>query len=251
MKNTKTILLLSSVVLLASCSRGKANINDSVITVGASSTPHAQILEQAKGYIEEKGYKLDVKVMTDYVTPNTSLNDGDLDANYFQHEPYLFDFNLNHETDIISVKKIHFEPMGIYRGTSNNGKIIIPNDKSNGDRARELLKSFAALLMFSDTDFTIVEMEAQSIPMMMDDCSYACINGNYALESGVAKSDKYPCVFAESKSSDIAYKNANVIAVKRGNENAQAIRVLVEALTQDNIRYYISDKFGSAVIPMF
>lgn len=251
MKNIKSILILSSVLLLASCSKGKADICDSVITVGASSTPHALILEQARGYIEEKGYKLDVKVMTDYVTPNTSLNDGDLDANYFQHEPYLFDFNLNHQTDIISVKKIHFEPMGVYRGKSDNGKILIPNDKSNGDRAKELLKVFGAILMFSDKDFTVVEMEAQSIPLMMDDCSYACINGNYALESGIVKNEAYPCVISESKTSEVAMKNANVIAVKRGNETAQSIRVLVEAMTQPNIKDYISATFGTAVIPMF
>ena len=242
MKTIKSILILSSVLLLASCSKGKADICDSVITVGASSTPHALILEQARGYIEEKGYKLDIKVMTDYVTPNTSLNDGDLDANYFQHEPYLFDFNLNHQTDIISVKKIHFEPMSIWVGKSDNGKILIPNDKSNGDRARELLKTY---------EFTgpIVEMEAQSIPLMLDDCSYACINGNYSLEADLIH--KYYCYASESKTSEIAMKNANVIAVKRGNETAQSIRVLVEAMTQDNVRDYIYNTFAGSVLPMF
>lgn len=250
MKNKKSILLLTSVFLLASCnSGGKADIRDSVITVGASSTPHALILEQARSYIEEKGYTLDIKVMTDYVTPNISLDDGDLDANYFQHEPYLFDFNLNHNTDLISVAKIHFEPMGVYRGSANNGKIIIPNDKSNGDRAKELLTALGAILMFSDKDFTIVEMEAQSIPMMMDDCSYACINGNYALESKVF--EKYECVTSESAYSSVAIKNANVIAVKRGNETAQPIRVLVEALTTEKVKLYIHETFGSSVIAMF
>ena len=249
MNKKNSILLLTSVFLLASCSGGSADINDSVITVGASSTPHAIILEHARSYIEEKGYTLDIKVMTDYVTPNISLDDGDLDANYFQHEPYLYDFNLNHGTDLVSVAKIHFEPMGVYRGSANNGKIIIPNDKSNGDRAKELLKTLSALLMFSDKDFTIVEMEAQSIPMMMDDCSYACINGNYALESKVF--EKYTCVTSESIDSKVAITNANVIAVKRGNETAQAIRVLVAALTTNDMAQFIHDTFGSSVIAMF
>lgn len=244
MKIIKSILVLSSVVALASCSSGKADIKDSVITVGASSTPHAEILEVARPYVESKGYTLDIKIMTDYVTPNISLDDGDLDANYFQHEPYLFDFNLNHKTDIISVAKIHFEPMSIWVGKSDNGKIIVPNDKSNNDRAKDLLKTYG----FSDSR-EIVEMEAQSIPLMLDDCSYACVNGNYALESKLA--DKYQCYASESTLSSVAMKNANVIAVKRGNENAQAIKVLVEAVTQDNVRDFIFYTYRGAVKAMF
>ena len=244
MKKLLSVIVLTPMLLLGSCSKGgSADICDNIITVGASSTPHAQILEQARGYIEEQGYILDIKVMTDYVTPNISLNDGDLDANYFQHEPYLFDFNLNQHTDIISVAKIHFEPMGIYIGKSDNGKILIPNDKSNGDRARDLLH----LAGFNTSN--VVEMEAQSIPMMLDDCSYACINGNYALESGVI--GNYQCLRTESVTSDIAQRNANVIAVKRGNETAQAIKVLVEGLTQLNVYKFIVETYGSAVIPMF
>lgn len=246
----KKLLVLLPALLLASCNNGgSAVITDSVIVVGASSTPHSLILEQARSYIEDQGYTLEIKVINDYVTPNTLLNDGDLDANYFQHEPYLYDFNLNHSTDIISVQKIHFEPMGIYRGSANNGKFIIPNDKSNGDRARDLIEIFKTLNIADVGE--IVEMEAQSIPMMLDDCAYACINGNYALESGISKSDNHPCVWAESSTDSIAIKNANVVAVKRGNETAQAIKVLVAALTQDKIREYIKKEFGSAVIPMF
>lgn len=157
----KLLGLLLPALLLASCGNsGSADIADSVIVVGASSTPHALILEQTRSYIEEQGYSLEVKVINDYVTPNTLLNDGDLDANYFQHEPYLYDFNLNHGTDIVSVKKIHFEPMGIYRGSANNGKFIIPNDKSNGDRARNLIEVFKTLGIADVGE--IVEMEAQS-----------------------------------------------------------------------------------------
>ena len=250
MNKKKSILVLSSLAVtmlaLGSCSNGgKANINDSVITVGASSTPHALILEQAREYIEGKGYTLDIKVMTDYVTPNISLNDGDLDANYFQHEPYLFDFNLNHGTDLIAVKKIHFEPMSIWVGKSNNGKIIIPNDKSNGDRARALLEKYGVGVGVGP----IVEMEAQSIPLMLDDCSYACVNGNYALEADLIH--KYNCYASESSLDHTALENANVVAVKRGNENAQAIRVLIDGLTQKKISDYMWNTFGYSVVPMF
>lgn len=241
----KSILVLTlSAFLLGACdgTSNKSGITDKIITVGASSTPHALILEKARSNIEKKGYELDIKIMTDYVTPNLSLDDGDLDANYFQHEPYLFDFNLNQGTDIISVAKIHFEPMGVYVGKNPNGKIIIPNDKSNGDRAKELLK-------LHNVQGDIIEAEAQTIPLMLDDCKYACVNGNYALESKII--NKYECIFHEDEFSEVASKNANVIAVKRGNETAQCIKVLVEAVKSSEVRSYIYETFGSAVIPTF
>ncbi len=234
----KSLILLASVLLLTACN--STNIDDKNIVVGASSTPHALILEQTRKYIESKGYTLDIKIMNDYVTPNIALSDGDLDANYFQHEPYLLDFNENYKTELVGVKKIHFEPMGIYQGSLTNGKIIIPNDKSNGDRARELLT-------LNGYSGDIVEVEAQSIPLMLSDCQYACINGNYALSSGVV--DKV--LVTETKDSEIANKNANLIAVKKGNEEKTAIKILVESLTQENIKKYISDTFGQSVIPMF
>lgn len=233
------ILLVVLPILLTSCSGN--TISDKKIVVGASSTPHALILEQTKNYVTSKGYELVIKVMNDYVTPNLSLRDGDLDANYFQHQPYLTDFNSNYKTDLVSAGGVHFEPMGIYKGSKTNKKVIIPNDKSNGDRAKELLK------VNGYTDYTVVEMEAQSIPLMLDDCEIACINGNYALSSNVTNK----VIVTESTESEVAKKNTNVVAVRKGTENDPCIKVLMDALYQDSTREYIIKTFGSSVLPMF
>lgn len=242
----KTILLIPFLVIaLASCG---SSIDDKTIIVGASSTPHALILEQTKDYIKEKGYTLDIKVMTDYVTPNLSLESGDLDANYFQHEPYLNDFNAAYGTDLISVKKIHFEPLGIYAGKKSNlddikptDKIAIPNDTSNKARAIDLLSEHGL------EGCELIEMEAQSIPTTLSDVEYAVINGNYALSSNVISK----VIVTESTESAIANTMANIIAVKKGNENKPAINLLIEAICRDEIKDYIRLTFGSSVIPMF
>ena len=245
MQKTLTKLILVSALLgFAGCSKKEEN---KTIVVGASSTPHALILNQAKDYIESKGYKLDIKVFDDYVLPNYALESGELDANYFQHEPYLNEFNESNGTHLVSVLKVHFEPMGIYKGRKTaleyyvpGDKFVIPSDKSNHDRAIELLKAN------NINDAEIVEVEAQSIPLMLEDCDYAVINGNYALSSGVIND----CLVTEDKTSKIAEKMANIIAVKSGNEDLEKIAVLKEALKQPNIDQYIEAAFGSSVIYM-
>ena len=246
MKKNIYLIAILSAFLLAGCN--PSNIDDKDIIVGASSTPHALILEQAKGYVESQGYKLDIVVMTDYVTPNLSLDSGDLDANYFQHEPYLKDFNESNDTDLVSVAKIHFEPLGIYAGKKANldniqpsDTVIVPNDTSNKARALDLLTIHGL------TNCNIIEMEAQAIPSALQDAEYAVINGNYALSSGVV--DKV--IITESPTSDIAQVMGNIIAVKRGNEHKPAIELLVEAITQENIRDFIEATFGASVIPLF
>lgn len=242
----KKLLYLFGVLFL---SIGLASCNESskIIKVGASSTPHSLILEQAKPYVESKGYKLDITVFNDYVLPNYALENGELDANYFQHEPYLEEFNSSNGTNLVSVLKVHFEPMGIYQGRKNHledyksgDTIIIPSDKSNHDRAIELINK--ANLVSPK----LVEVEAQNIPLMLSDCDYALVNGNYALSSNILNK----CLITEDKTSGIALKLANIIAVKKGNENNDKTRILIEALTQENISTYISSTFGSAVIPM-
>ena len=246
MKTQNYLIAILFAFLLGSCSQ--ANIDDKTIVIGASSTPHALILEQAKGYVESQGYKLDIVVMTDYVTPNLSLDSGDLDANYFQHEPYLQDFNESNDTDLVSVAKIHFEPLGIYAGKKTNldniqpsDTVIVPNDTSNKAWALDLLTIHGL------TNCNIIEMEAQAIPSALQDAEYAVINGNYALSSGVV--DKV--IITESPTSDIAQVMGNIIAVKRGNEHKPAIELLVEAITQENIRDFIEATFGASVIPLF
>ncbi len=230
------------VFTLAGC--GKSS---KTIIVGASSTPHALILEQTKGYIERQGYKLEIKIFNDYVLPNHALENGELDANYFQHEPYLNEFNESNGTHLVSLMKVHFEPMGIYGGNksslesySEGDKIIVPSDKSNYDRAVELLK------VNGMDNANLVQVEAQNIPLMLCDCSYAVINGNYALSAGVVNR----CLVTEDKESDIANKMANIIAVKSGREEDDKIKVLVDSLKQENIANYIKETFGDAVIYM-
>ena len=243
MHKTLTKLLLPiclCFLALTGCGR-----SSKTIVVGASSTPHALILNETSSYISKQGYKLEVKVFNDYVLPNYALDNGELDANYFQHEPYLNEFNAANGTNLVSVLKVHFEPMGIYSGNKNNlsnyvsgDKIIVPSDKSNYDRAVTLLKENGI------NNANLVEVEAQNIPLMLSDCSYAVINGNYALSAGVVNR----CLVTENKESEIANKMANVITVKRGYEENAKTRVLVEALKQPNIGEFISDKFGETVI---
>ena len=242
MHKTLKFLLLAClpVLALAGCSNNKKSI-----VVGASSTPHALILEQTKGFIEENGYKLEIKIFNDYVLPNYALENGELDANYFQHKPYLNEFNESNGTHLVPVLDVHFEPMGIYQGTktsldafSSSDKIIVPSDKSNYDRAVELLKANGM------EHANIVEVEAQNIPLMLSDCAYAVINGNYTLSAGVVNR----CLITEDKNSEIANKMANVIAVKDGRQEDEKTKVLIKALKQENIATYIKAKFGDSVI---
>ena len=237
--------LLLPFMLLASCSV-KNSPDDKEIIVGASPTPHAVILEHAKTYVEESGYTLTVKVFDDYVTPNTSLASGDLDANYFQHVPYLTDFNEKNGTDLDWVMKVHFEPMGIYslKHTDlfrrENMTIAIPNDVSNGDRARALI---AAIPTF--TDIRIIEAEAQTLPSLLQDVDYACINGNYALSAEITNK----CLYAESSTSAIANTNANVIVVKKENKDKPFVKVLCDAIVK--CKDFIEETFGGSVKVVF
>ena len=243
MHKTLTKLLLPiclCFLALTGCGR-----SSKTILVGASSTPHALILNETSSYISKQGYKLEVKVFNDYVLPNYALDNGELDANYFQHEPYLSEFNAANGTNLVSVLKVHFEPMGIYAGNKNNlsnyvsgDKIIVPSDKSNYDRAVNLLKENGI------NNANLVEVEAQNIPLMLSDCAFAVINGNYALSAGVVNR----CLVTENKESEIANKMANVIAVKRGYEENAKTRVLCDALKQENIKEFIKTKFGESVL---
>lgn len=245
---------LLPVIVLSLCSCvGKNTADDKNIIVGASPTPHSLILEQAKPLIEESGYKLTIKVFNDYVTPNYSVDAGDIDANYFQHEPYLNDFNEKNGTDIVSVLKVHFEPMAIYSDKyteigwhilkEKESKIAIPNDASNKARAMALLENeFGELL----SHYTIVEAEAQSLPALMKDVDYAVINGNYALNSKIT--DKL--IAKEPNESETAQNNANIIAVKRENRDKEFVKVLISALTSEKVKNYINETFGGTVVAL-
>ncbi len=241
------------------------------IIVGASSTPHAEILEAVRGELEALGYNLEVEVFNDYIIPNTALADGSLDANYFQHGPYLENFNAERGTDLVNAAAIHYEPMGIYPGSkasldelSEGDTIAVPNDGSNETRALLLLQdegyitlkegidasSVATKLDIVDNplNLEILEMNAENIPHSLPDVAFGIINGNYALQAGLTGSD---ALASESADSDAAQTYANIVACRNGDENSDKIQALITALTSDTCREYIESTYNGAVVPIF
>lgn len=241
------------------------------ITVGASSTPHAEILDAVRGELETLGYNLEVVVFNDYVQPNTALADGDLDANYFQHEPYLTTFNSERGTDLVSAGAIHYEPMGIYPGTKSSlddiaegDTIAIPNDGSNETRALLLLQDLGYITLADGIDASsnatieaivdnplnleITEMNAENIPHILADVAFGIINGNYALQADLTGDD---ALASESADSDAAQTYANIVACRNGDENSDKIQALITALTSETCREYIESTYNGAVVPIF
>ncbi len=239
-----------------------------VLKVGASPAPHAEILEFVKDQLKEKGIDLQIVEFTDYVLPNNALDSGELDANYFQHKPYLDDFNAKNGTKIVSAAAIHFEPLGVYPGKSadinaisDGAEIAVPNDATNEARALQLLASLKIIelkpdagLLATALDITanpknvkIVETEAAQLPRTVQDVDFAVINGNYALEAGIA--DKV--LATEDKSSEGAQKFANILAVKEGDEGREDIKALIAALQSDETKKFIEEKYGVSVVPVF
>lgn len=266
----KRILSLISVLVLLLVVVGcgsKNTIDDDVIIVAASETPHAEILEQARAYVESKGYKLEIRVFLDYVVPNNVTQSGEVDANFFQHEPYLIDFNEKNKTNLVSVLKVHFEPLGLYQGKRKSlddlegAKIGIANDPSNGSRGLLLLEEAGIIeldpskgtnvgvkdITKNEHNVQIFEIEAASIPIQLPDLDFAVINGNYALSSKIEKST---LLASESKSSAGALKYANILTVKVGNEEKEAIKVLIEALKQASVSEFITNTYDELVIPI-
>ena len=241
------------------------------IIVGASSTPHAEILEAVRGELEALGYNLEVEVFNDYIIPNTALADGSLDANYFQHGPYLENFNAERGTDLVTAAAIHYEPMGIYPGSkasldelSEGDTIAVPNDGSNETRALLLLQdegyitlkegidasSVATKLDIVDNplNLEILEMNAENIPHSLPDVAFGIINGNYALQAGLTGND---ALASEDAESDAAQTYANIVACRNGDENSDKIQALITALTSDTCRDYIESTYNGAVVPIF
>ena len=241
------------------------------ITVGASSTPHAEILDAVRGELETLGYNLEVVVFNDYVQPNTALADGDLDANYFQHEPYLTTFNSERGTDLVSAGAIHYEPMGIYPGTKSSlddiaegDTIAIPNDGSNETRALLLLQDLGYITLADGIDASsnatieaivdnplnleITEMNAENIPHILADVAFGIINGNYALQADLTGDD---ALASESADSDAAQTYANIVACRNGDENSDKIQALITSLTSETCREYIESTYNGAVVPIF
>ena len=238
------------------------------ITVAASATPHAEILEQVKPILAEQGWDLEVTVFDDYVQPNLVVESGEFDANYFQHIPYLESFNEEQGTHLVNAGGFHYEPFGIYPGTKSDlttlekGDVIaVPNDTTNEARALLLLQDNGVItlkdgvgleatvrdIVENPNEIEIQELEAAQVPRVIDEVAFVVLNGNYALEAGynvVNDSIAY-----EKADSEAAKTYVNIIAVKEGNENNEGIVALVEALKSDEIKEYINNTYSGGVIP--
>ena len=259
---------LSLALAVSALSVGAFAEEDKTITVAASATPHAEILEQAKPLLEEQGWDLEVTVFDDYVQPNLVVESGDFDANYFQHIPYLENFNEEQGTHLVNAGGIHYEPFGIYPGTKSTldeledgDMIAVPNDTTNEARALLLLEANGVIKLKEDAGLTatvkdieenphnveIQELEAAQVPRVKDEVAFVVLNGNYALQAGfsVAKD----AIAYETSDSEAAKTYVNVIAVKEGNENSDKINALVSVLKSDEIKNYITETYDGAVIP--
>jgi D-methionine transport system substrate-binding protein len=240
------------------------------IKVGASPTPHAEILGEVISDLEAQGITLEIQEFTDYVLPNTALDTGDLDANYFQHEAYLNQFNEENGTKLVNLAKIHYEPFGLYPGKSakledikEGTQIAVPNDASNEARALLLLEANGLIKLKEGTGLEatkndikentkkidIVEIEASQLPKSLQDVDFAVINGNYALEAGLSVADD--ALFVEAQDSLAAQASGNLIAIHEGDESRPELKALAEALQTDKIKKFIEDNDPGAVVPLF
>lgn len=243
------------------------------LVVGATSTPHGEILEQVRDDLAAAGYDLEVVIFDDYVLPNTSLNEGSLDANYFQHTPYLNSFNEANGTDLVAAASIHYEPFGLYGNgvesvaeTPDGATIIIPADDSNETRALLLLEQeglitlpeganaadgVTTLDIVDNKGYNIITVQADTVAAQFgnsDEGSLAVINGNYALAAGLNISD---AIASEDASGDAAQTYANIVAVRSGDENSPKTTALVNALKTDKVKQYIEDTYNGAVVAIF
>lgn len=247
---------------------GGEGAENTTIIVGASPTPHAEILAAAKDALAAEGITLEIMEFTDYVQPNLALDSGDLDANYFQHQPYLDDFNQTRGLDLVSIGAVHFEPMGIYAGTvtdladiPDGTKVGIPNDGTNGGRALLLLEANGLITLNPDAgisatklDITdnpknleIVDMEAAQLPKSLGDLGLAVINSNFAMQNGLKPAD---ALAAETADSLAGETYANVVAVRAGDEERPELVKLMEVLESADIAAFITDTYNGEIIPV-
>lgn len=285
MKKTLSVLLLAalSLSIFTGCAKSSTAVSSSAssaaasssnsstaslkkIVIGASPTPHAEILAVAKDILKGEGYDLQIKEFSDYVLPNTALENKELDANYFQHQPYLDDFNKKQGTHIVSAGSIHYEPFGLYAGKTKSlsdiksgATIAVPNDTSNEARALLLLQAQKLITLkdgagIAATQKDIVknpknlkfkEIEAAQLARSLQDVDFAIINGNYAIQGGLKVSD---ALAAETKDSIAATTYANIVAVRKGDENREDIKALVAALKSDKVKDFIKQKYNGAVV---
>ncbi|MEG0071734.1 MAG: MetQ/NlpA family ABC transporter substrate-binding protein [Raoultibacter sp.] len=246
-----------------------AKTADKTIRVGASPSPHAEILAQAKPLLADQGYTLEIVEYSDYIQPNVALSEGELDANFFQHTPYLKEYNAENKTDLASAAEVHFEAMRLYAGKSaavadlkDGAQIAVPSDTTNEARALLLLQDQGIIKLKEGVGLTatandivdnpknvkIIEAEAAALPRTLEDVDLAVINGNYALSAGL---DSSRAIAGESGASEAAKTYPNVIAVRAADVDSEKTKALVSAVQSDVVRAYIEKTYGDAVVIMF
>ena len=273
MKNIKRTSILALVLVLAlgilSACGGGGESEDNVITVAATATPHAEILDFVKDSLAEQGYDLQVTVVDGYETENPGVQDGDYFANYFQHVPYLNDYNENNDGDLVVVGEVHYEPMGVYKGTKDSfdaledgDKIGVPNDTTNEARALLLLQDNGVIKLKDDAginatkadivenpkNLDIVELDAAVIPSSREDLALAVINANFALGAEISSDQQ---IAYEAPDSLAADTYVNVVVVKEENKDSEKAKALVAALQTEEVRQFIEEKYNGAVIAKF
>ena len=270
-KKIITVSLAAALAIGALTANGvlvSADAEKGTIKVAASATPHAEILEEAKPILEKEGWDLEVTVFDDYVQPNLVVESGDFDANYFQHIPYLDNFNEEQGTHLVNAGGIHYEPFGIYPGTKktlddleDGDTIAVPNDTTNEARALLLLQDNGVITLKDGAgleatvkdieenpkNIQIEELEAAQVSRVKDEVAFVVLNGNYALQAGYSVSKD--SIAHETSDSEAAKTYVNVIAVKEGNEDNEAVKALVDVLKSDEIKDYINETYDGAVVP--
>jgi len=268
MKRTcKRILSIAIAALLALSFTACAD-SGKTLKIGATPAPHAEILEVVKPILAEKGIEMEITIFTDYVLPNNALDSSEIDANFFQHKPYLDDFNVNNGTKLVSAAAVHFEPLGIYAGKSSDlsaiaegAQIAVPNDLTNEARALNLLAAQGLITLAEGAglaatvkdiaenpyNIEIVELAAEQLTHSLQDVDFAVINGNYAVDADILDN----LLVTESKDSEAATTYANIIAVREGDEDREEIKALIEALHSETVRTFIEETYGIAVVPVF
>jgi len=242
----------------------KVEAKQTTIKIGATPVPHVEILEAVKPLLKAKGYDLEIVEFTDYVTPNIAVNEGELDANFFQHLPYLTEFNKNKNTDLVKTVNVHLEPMGLYSNKikalselKDGATIAVPNDPTNESRALDILVK-EGLLTFNEVDFKTVvdiktnpknlkieELDAPQLPRVLDEVDAAIINTNYALAADL--NPLKDALVIESKDSPYA----NIVVVKKGNENKEYVKALDEVINSSEIKKFIREKYQGSIVEAF
>lgn len=261
------LIVVLSLSFLVGCSSDAGNSGDlEKIKIGVTPEPHRKLVELVIDDLKEQGVDVEVVEFTDYITPNTTLADGEIDANFFQHTPYFEDFIEKQELDLVSIGTVHVEPMALYSNSSksieelkDNAEVAIPNDSVNGGRALLLLQANGLIkldesagieatekdIIDNPKNLKIKALEAAFLPRALDDVDAAVINGNYALEAGL--NPLKDGLIIEGGESPYA----NIVVVRKGEESEEKFTKLLKALQSEKLKTYIEEKYEGSVVPAF